>query len=78
MSIFAIVGYCRLQPGKELLLLNFSSIVRMPNSGNFDIHVHSLDNYLEATIHEDPPALIGCLLGTWLSLYSRFCKSYLM
>ena len=26
---------------------------------NFDVHVHSLDNYLEATIHKDPPALLG-------------------
>ena len=41
---------------------------------NFDIHVHSLDNYLEATIHENPLALFACLLRARLSLYSRFCN----
>ena len=65
--VLAGVRYCRLQLGEELLLLNLSLVVQTSNSGNFDIHVHSLDNYLEATIHEDPPALIGCLIGAHVS-----------
>ena len=48
--------------GQEFLLPNLSFVVRAPSLGNFDIHVHSLDNNLKATIHENPPTLIGYLL----------------